>query len=270
MTSHSQTNSCRHGLLLLPSLGDDGDGKDETSELTREQKKRRQPHHISHGIGPAFPKLRKLGFIGMLGWTEWEWEQHVPAMPAFKALLIDHCKLRCLPTGLAHHACRLRELDLRNILHIVSVESFPSLVKLWSYNNRRIKRINNNPSLQWIDISKCPTLKELNSWPSLQSLEWWDLGAEALPQYLREIKLNKLRVDCSPSLLKLIALQDDSSEWGKIKHVQQLKVYGKTSTNDKVDRHIYHTKEPYIFEVDLGKSTGAVSIIFYLLSRLII
>jgi hypothetical protein len=89
------------------------------------------------------------------------------------------------------------------------------------------------------------------------------LDAEALPQYLRDTKLNKLRVDCSPSLLKLIASQDDSSEWGKIKHVQQLKAYGRTSGGDEDDRHIYYTKEPYSFDVDLGESTGVVSIIFY-------
>jgi hypothetical protein len=47
------------------------------------------------------------------------------------------------------------------------------------------------------------------------------------------------------------------------KHVQQLKAYGKTSDEDEVDRHIYYTKEPYSFDVDLGESTGVVSIIFY-------
>nr|CAB3493644.1 unnamed protein product [Digitaria exilis] len=64
-------------------------------------------------------------------------------------------------------------------------------------------------------------------------MEWWDCYAEALPQYLQATDLNKLRVDCSRSLLKLIALQDESSEWGKIKHVQQLKAYGHKTKNDE-------------------------------------
>ncbi|CAD6206212.1 unnamed protein product [Miscanthus lutarioriparius] len=243
--------------FLLPSLSDDYVGKDGTSGMTGSQNKRRQAHHIPGGAGVAFPKLVTLGFEGILGLTEWEWEQHIPAMPVLEMLRVHDCKLQCLPTGLAHHARQLRELRLINITHLVSIENLPSVVKLWPYNNPIIERISNNPSLQWIDISSCPALKELNGLPSLQSLGWWDLGAEALPQYLRETKLNKLHVDCSPSLFKLIALQDESSEWGKIKHVQQLKAYGKTSSEDKVDRHIYYTKEPYSFDVDLGKSTDS-------------
>jgi hypothetical protein len=204
--------------LLLPSLSDDNDGKDGASVPTGARNITKQHHHISHGSAYAFPKLTQLGFKGMLGWTEWEWEQHVAAMPALEELSVYDSKLQRLPVGLAHHACRLRESTLINITHLVSIENFPSLVKLWSYDSPRIERISNNPKLQWIEICRCPALKELNGLTSLQSLEWWDLGAEALPQYLQETKLNKLLVDCRPSLLKLIALQDDSSEWGKIKH----------------------------------------------------
>ncbi|CAL4918460.1 unnamed protein product [Urochloa decumbens] len=202
------------------------------------------------------PSVRCVGhdfLVHSLG--EWEWEQHVPAMPALEELLINNCKLQRLPAGLAQHACRLRELDLKNIQHLVSVENFPSLVKLWSYDNPRLERIRNNPSLQWMDISRCRALKESDGLPSLRSLEWWDLDAEALPEYLRDAKLNKLRVDCSPKLLKLISLQDDSSEWGKIRHVQQVKVYGKESKKDSVDRHIFYTKEPYSFEAIMDEST---------------
>jgi Leucine-rich repeat (LRR) protein len=160
--------------LLLPSLGDDGDGKDMTSGLTGAQDMMKQPHRISQGSVVAFPKLAKLGFQGMLRWTEWEWEQHAAAMPALKELTIWNCILQRLPPGLSYHALGLRELDLRNNTHLVSIENFPSLVKLLSYGNPRIERINNNPNLQWIEISECPALKELNSLPSLQSLEWWD------------------------------------------------------------------------------------------------
>ncbi|PUZ37545.1 hypothetical protein GQ55_9G128400 [Panicum hallii var. hallii] len=180
----------------------------------------------------------------MLEWTEWEWEQHVPAMPALEVLVISNCKLQRLPAGLAQHARRLRKLDLTNVQHLISVENFPSLVNLWLYGNPRLERISNNPSLQFIDISNCPALKEMDGLPSLRSLEWWDLGAEALPQYLREANLKKLRVDCSRSLLKLIALQDESSEWGKIKHVQQLKAYGhKTEEEEEPDQSSQEDEE---------------------------
>uniref|UniRef100_K4A697 NB-ARC domain-containing protein n=1 Tax=Setaria italica TaxID=4555 RepID=K4A697_SETIT len=256
--------------FLFPSLGGQADGK-----VTRDNN--RQPHHTSRGAGVAFPKLRKVGFEGMLGWTQWEWEQHVPAMPALEELSIGDCKLQRLPSGLAHHACRLRELWLTNIQLLVSVDNFPSLVKLWSYDNPRLERISNNPSLQFIDITRCPTLKELDGLPSLRSLEWQDEDAKSLPEYLREAKLKKLRVDCS-------------RKWGKIQHVQQVKAYVKEeeesdessqeddeaneeednqSEEGEVDKdadqseedeedeywYIYYTKEPYSFDAYLGEST---------------
>ncbi|CAL4935320.1 unnamed protein product [Urochloa decumbens] len=243
--------------FLVPSLGGEaGGGKGEVQVPTETRNNKRQPHHTSCGAaGVAFPKLRELGFEGMLGWTEWEWEHNVPAMSALEELMIVNCKLQRLPAGLARHACRLRELYLTNIQHLVSVENFHSLVKLRSHNNPSLERINNNPSLQWIGISNCQVLKELHGSPLLRSLEWWDLDAEALPEYLREAKLNKLRVDCSPKLLKLISLQDNSSEWGKIRHVQQVKAYGKRFTDDSIDRHIFYTKEPYSFEAIMDEST---------------
>ncbi|KAF8681849.1 hypothetical protein HU200_045293 [Digitaria exilis] len=221
--------------FLFPSLGSeaDGDVKGEAPGLAGTRNNRRQSNHISRGSGVAFPKLRALTFEGMPGWTEWDWEHRAPAMPVIEVILINNCKLQRLPAGLAHHACRLRELDLRNMQHLVSVENFPSLVKLLAYDNPRLERISNNPSLQWIDISNCRELKEFDGLPSLRSMEWWDWDAEALPQYLQETNLKKLRVDCSRSLLKLIAQQDESSEWGKIKHVQQLKAYGHKTKNEE-------------------------------------
>uniref|UniRef100_K4AJM8 FBD domain-containing protein n=1 Tax=Setaria italica TaxID=4555 RepID=K4AJM8_SETIT len=108
-----------------------------------------------------------------------------------------------------------KNLQLINVRRLVYVENFPLVIR----DNPRLERISNNPSLEWTDISRCPVLKELDGLPSLRSLEWWDWDAEALPEYLREAKLKKLHVDCSRSLLKLIALQDESSEWGKIHHV---------------------------------------------------
>ncbi|CAN6309789.1 unnamed protein product [Urochloa humidicola] len=254
--------------FLHPSMGGEADGKGEAPVLTGSRNNRRHHYRTWCGAGVAFPKLRELGFEGMLRWTKWEWEQQVKAMPVLENLFIEHCKLHHLPAGLAHHAYRLRELDERNMEHLVSVENFPSLVKLRSYNNPRLERISKNPSLQCIDISNCTALEELDGLTSLQSLVWEDLDAEALPQYLRETKLKKLRVDCSRSLLKLIALQDESDEWGKIKHLQQLKAYAaghkiheeeedsdqSSQEDEEAEWYIYYTKEPYSLDAYLGES----------------
>ncbi|XP_062212089.1 putative disease resistance protein RGA3 [Phragmites australis] len=231
--------------FLLPSTGGEGDGKDDTPVITRTRIESRQRHHISHGAAIAFPKLKTLGFEGMLGWTEWDWEQQVPAMTVLEGFLIDNCKLQHLPPGLAHHAGRLMHLDLRNVLHLVSVENFLSLVELKIFDNPRLERITNCPSLQKTTISSCPRLKLLEGLPALGSIQWKDFDAETLPQYLREAKLTKLTIYCSLSLLKLISLQDDTSEWGKIQHVQQLKAYACESEKLDLDGYIYYTKEPY-------------------------
>ena len=53
--------------------------------------------------------------------------------------------------------------------------------------------------------------------------------------------------------LKLISLLDESSEWEKIRHVQQLKAYGKEDIEDSVDRYIFYTKESCSFEAVSGK-----------------
>nr|CAB3498922.1 unnamed protein product [Digitaria exilis] len=263
--------------LILPSLGTEADSNGEAPVLTGTRNRRMQSHSRV-----AFPKLVSLGFEGMLGWTEWEWEQNVPAMPVLEELDIHNCKLQRLPAGLEHHARRLRKLNLRNVQSLVSVENFPSLVELSSHDNARLERIRNNPSLQWIGISRCPAIKELDGSPSLRSLEWWDLDAEALPEYLLEANLKKLRVDCSQNLLRLIVLQDESSEseWSKIQHVQQLKAYGH-KTEEEVEVadeshsqederaewwYIHYTKEPYSFDAYLGESTG--DFIFYLVPTL--
>uniref|UniRef100_I1PER7 Disease resistance N-terminal domain-containing protein n=1 Tax=Oryza glaberrima TaxID=4538 RepID=I1PER7_ORYGL len=138
-------------------------------------------------------------------------------------------------------------------LHGLSRENFPSLVELTSADNPKLQRISNSPRLRHIVVIRCPGLKVVKDLQSLRSVIWKDLDADALPEYLRETELNKLDVYCSLRLLKLISLQDGSYEWEKIQHVQLLKAYGKRSTEDKVDRHIFYTKDPYSFEADMGE-----------------
>ncbi|CAN6281855.1 unnamed protein product [Urochloa humidicola] len=274
-------------LIFTSRLGQNGELKDDISE----EEHGKIEDVLSNLCPPT--STERLNITGYYARGLPQWMRTMSAFGSLRRLqLDDYACCTQLPNGLglAQHACRLRELDLGNIEHLVSLENFPSLVKLWSYDNLRLERISNNPSLQWIDISKCPALKELDGLPSLRSLEWEDLNAKALPEYLREAKLKKLRLDCSRSLLKLIALQDESSEWGKIQHIQQLKVYGhKTEEEEDADQsngdedadekkanqseedeadeeaaeqseedddakwHIYYTKEPYSFHVYLGE-----------------
>ncbi|CAN6373778.1 unnamed protein product [Urochloa humidicola] len=82
---------------------------------------------------PPFPKLRRLQLNGLCEWEEWEWngdgceEQQWStkaasiAMPCLERLIIDNCKLSCLPPGLAsinRHA--LRELGLYELSKLTS------------------------------------------------------------------------------------------------------------------------------------------------------
>ncbi|XBI33345.1 hypothetical protein VPH35_056682 [Triticum aestivum] len=236
-----------HGLHM-PSIGGRDIGLDKT---------------LSGGAAVvAFPKLRKLGFQGMLGLTEWEWEQQIPAMTTLEVLTIVNCQLKYLPPGLAHHANALRELDLRNLSHLVSIHNFPSLVELRIVDNRTLERIYNNPNLQHIYIVSCPGLKVLEDLPSLKSIEWVDVTAQVLPDYFRHSKLEKLIVQCYISLLKLISLQDansSESEWGKIQHVHQLKATGYISAEET--RYISYTKEPYSYKTDIERLDEFVNVV---------
>lgn len=231
--------SIGHDLLFLSSSSADDQKVTTGTRITRKL----QLHGLSRGdAGVAFPKLETLGLKGMLGWRVWNWDQQTPGMPALDVVTITGCKLRYLPLGLVHHATALRVLNLRNAPHLISVENFPSLVELTSADNPKLQRISNSPRLRHIVVIRCPGLKVVKDLQSLRSVIWKDLDADALPEYLRETELNKLDVYCSLRLLKLISLQDGSYEWEKIQHVQLLKAYGKRSTEDKVDRHIFYTR----------------------------
>jgi Leucine-rich repeat (LRR) protein len=241
--------------LVLHSLGGDGMGMDKApASAETEIVDRRQQHQFSHGAAVAFSKLKTLRLQRMLRWRVWEWGQQARAMPALEELSIHNCKLTHLPCGLARHAGALRKLDLRNVPHLVCIENFPSLSELMLVENPSLERINNNSSLRHIYIHDCPALMVLEDLPALQSIEWRCRNLEALPEYLRVAKLNKLIVHCCISLLKLISLQDakSDSEWRKIQHVQHVKAYGYISEEE--NRHIFYTKEPYSFKTNIGET----------------
>ncbi|CAL4926748.1 unnamed protein product [Urochloa decumbens] len=190
--------------FFVPSLDGDATGTDETSETTEANTGTRQPCHLSCGVGVAFPKLRELVFDQVVQWREWEWDKQVQAMPVLQSLRIECCKLSRLPPGLACQARFLRKLYLVNILHLVSVENFPSLVELHLSQNPELQSVTNNSSLQKIEITNCTALEVLEDLPALWSITWDDLDAETLPEYLREVKINKLDIKCSLRLLHMI------------------------------------------------------------------
>uniref|UniRef100_J3LRU6 NB-ARC domain-containing protein n=1 Tax=Oryza brachyantha TaxID=4533 RepID=J3LRU6_ORYBR len=222
-----------------------------------------------HGSTVAFPKLKTLGFKKMWKWETWEWKDQVRAMPVLERFSISNCKLKYIPHGLACQARALKSLYLESVRHLVSVENFPSLVDLQLIENPKVEKISNNPSLKNIYIWECPRLSVLEELPSLNSIYWWDLTAETLPEYFGVPMLKKLFVHCNQGLLRLLSLQDTTSEWGKIQHVSQVKAYGCTLQIDlsgytlptglsgynflreviDLSGYVSYTKEPYSFEV---------------------
>jgi hypothetical protein len=90
-------------------------------------------------------------------------------------------------------------------------------------------------------------LKLLENLPSLGTAAWMDLCAETLPTYFQEAELSKLNVHCRPSLFKLISLQYDTPEWGKVQHVQRMKVFAMEGPEDGLKGYMDYTKEPYTF-----------------------
>jgi len=84
---------------------------------------------VTTGSVVGFPNLATLRLAGLCEWEEWEWEEQgedatvdAMAMPALKELIIDSCKLTCLPPGLAssrRHALReVRLYKLSNLTYI--------------------------------------------------------------------------------------------------------------------------------------------------------
>ena len=84
---------------------------------------------VTTGSVVGFPNLTALHQAGLCEWEEWEWEEQgedatvdAMAMPALKELIIDSCKLTCLPPGLAssrRHALReVRLYKLSNLTYI--------------------------------------------------------------------------------------------------------------------------------------------------------
>ncbi|KAF7073283.1 hypothetical protein CFC21_078301 [Triticum aestivum] len=207
-------------------------------------------HHSPH---PSFQRLREMNLIGMVQWEEWEWEEHVQAFPVLRELMLKHCKLKCLPPGLASQAKALEELSIQNVQGLVSLENFASLVELEVIVNVDLERVTNLPRLQKLTIRACPKLKVLEGVPVLQRLKLVDLEMETIPEYMGGINPRHLELYCSLALLASIAAGKSGPEWDKFRHVKHVKAYSNEGDNPR-KWYVLYTATPYNLETNVSRS----------------
>uniref|UniRef100_A0A0E0KMY8 Uncharacterized protein n=1 Tax=Oryza punctata TaxID=4537 RepID=A0A0E0KMY8_ORYPU len=206
--------------LFVPwTLDDDTDEDDRSIRTLIEQ------YNRSMDVCTPFPKLIKLVFHGLVGWEKWDWEEQLEAMRDLKNLKISRCRLSHLPPGLYCQATALRVMTIKNIKELRSVENFSSVVELYLHSISNLERIANLPSMKMLRISKCPKLKVLEEVEALSSMELKDYEMRTLPEYMQNVQLRQLKIDCTLKLLFMISQRDAALEWEKISHIQNIEAY---------------------------------------------
>lgn len=210
-----------------------------------------QPDQHCHPA-TAFPRLQRLELIGMVEWEEWQWEERagVQAMHVLELLLLNRCKLRLLPPGLAFHARALKKLHVYEVQHLISLESLPSVVELDAFHNPSLERITDLSRLQKLTIVKCPKLRVLHGVPAIQRLGLEDYRMETLPDYLENVSPRHLLLDCSLALLAAIAMGDSGHELGKLSHIQHVNAHARDGHNPR-KWYVLYTREPSSFETNI-------------------
>ncbi|KAI4979051.1 hypothetical protein ZWY2020_015804 [Hordeum vulgare] len=209
----------------------------------------------------AFPRLHEMNLIRMLEWEEWEWDEQVQAFPVLQELTLKHCKLKCLPPGLASQARALNKLTIYYVQGLISVENFPSLVELHLDENLDLERITNLPRLQKLTIEDCPKLKVLEGVPALQRLNLSNKNMETLPEYMGGINPMHFELYCSLALLASIAIGQSGPGWDKFGHVQHVKAYAREGDNGR-KWYVLYTAKPYNLETNVSlsfMSTGTLT-----------
>uniref|UniRef100_A0A0D9W2H2 Uncharacterized protein n=1 Tax=Leersia perrieri TaxID=77586 RepID=A0A0D9W2H2_9ORYZ len=184
-------------------------------------------------ISAAFPKLIKLVFHGLVGLRKWDWNAQLEAMRALQNLHISSCKLTHLPPGLSCQTVGLRVMKIERVKELRSVENFSSVVELYLHSNSNLEKIANLPTMQMLRISKCPKMMVLEEVKALSSMELKDYEMRTLPEYLKNVQLRQLKIDCKFELLYKIGQQDGTLEWEKISHIQNVEAYADGFDDDK-------------------------------------
>ncbi|MBC2899603.1 hypothetical protein CFC21_112429 [Triticum aestivum] len=199
----------------------------------------------------AFPRLHKMELIGMVEWEEWEWEEQVQAFPVLQQLLLKHCKLKCLPPGLASQARALNKLSIYYVHSLISLENFPSLVELYLGDNLDLEMITNLPRLQKLTTENCPKLKVLEGVPALQRLVLSYNDMETIPEYMGGINPRHLELYCSLALLASMAAGQSGHVWEKFSHVEHVKAYAREGDNSR-KWYVFYTAKPYSLETNVS------------------
>lgn len=183
-------------------------------------------------VGPEF--VQPYSAVTMLQWEEWNWEEEVQAMPVLEVLLIQRCKLRCLPPGLSTHARTLRKLSTYNVQRLHSLDNFAFVVELTVDNIPELTRISNLPKLQKLEINCCRKLESLQKMTALRRLMLTIQHSEKqLPLYLQTVQPSHLLLDCSPEILTSISVGKFGPEFDKFSHIEKVEAYSKDGDNVK-------------------------------------
>jgi Leucine rich repeat len=204
----------------------------------------------NYSVIAPFPKLDTLRFEGMENWKEWQWKKGESAMPKLRKLFIRSCPLlRSLPEGISVHATSLEHLEIERAENLIIIENFPSIKDIRVSRNSNLERMSNLSSVSHIQIQDCPNLKTIDNLNnSVQLMKLYDSKMKVLPEYLRTIMPEKLKIGCSEELLRNITNQDNGgSEWNKFKHIPKVKI-------NSWDESLYATyqKTPFSFITNIN------------------
>ncbi|KAM3215645.1 hypothetical protein ACQJBY_067590 [Aegilops geniculata] len=215
--------------------------------------------HVGTGFlqaaAASFPRLNKMILVGMVVWEEWEWEEQVQAMPRLEKLVLNKCRLRHVPPGLASNTRSLKILDLNYVEHLSYIESFPSVVELIVSDCPDLERITNLPNLQKLTIDNCPKLKVLEHIPSLERLVLKDYAMEKLPEYMRDIKPRHLQLFCRLWLLSAVAAGQSGTEWDKFSRVEHVKAYARDGDDQRKWYVLYTRGDNCKLDSNISSST---------------
>ncbi|KAF7077321.1 hypothetical protein CFC21_081884 [Triticum aestivum] len=213
-----------------------------------------------HHYGPcpsqmvaAFPRLHNMNLVRMVEWEEWEWEEQMQAFPVLQKLMLQRCKLKCLPPGLASQARALNKLCIYHVHSLISLENFPSLVDLELDENLDLEMITNLLRLQKLTIENCPKLKVLEGIPALHRFVLAYNDMETIPKYMGGINPRHLELYCSLALLVSIAAGQSGPEWDKCSHVEHVKAYAREGGNSR-KWYVLYIVDPYNLETNVSRS----------------